>query len=273
MPDRSVPLTTIKGGITRLRTKGAALNDSLFDLLNGYVTVARTVKVRPGTYRHAILPVDTFGSARTKGLTAFDGKLHIFSVHSLDPPDGFELHVIRHPAGQNSDGTLIELKKIHFAAPFMGFLYVVAEFEEADFSHGLGDVFHFWIQTGDAWAPDTTYSLGSVVVPNVLNGFSYQAGRRLSPFPSWSANVSRAVGDRIEPTVFNGFYYEVVDTAGSSPISGTIEPDWPEEDGAQIIEEAEATTTPEPVATDTPDVSLEPDPDIVDRYLNIFRQL
>ena len=29
------PLTTIAGGINRLRTKGAASRDALFDLLNG----------------------------------------------------------------------------------------------------------------------------------------------------------------------------------------------------------------------------------------------
>ena len=40
---RAIPLTTIKSGINRLRTKGGARADTLYDLLNGYVTEAGTV--------------------------------------------------------------------------------------------------------------------------------------------------------------------------------------------------------------------------------------
>lgn len=51
----AIPLTTIGGGINRLRTKGGADRNSLYDLLNGYVTQANTVKVRPGSIRNANL--------------------------------------------------------------------------------------------------------------------------------------------------------------------------------------------------------------------------
>ena len=46
---RQFALTTAKGGINRLRDKGNASKDSLYDLLNGYVTQTNSIKPRPGT--------------------------------------------------------------------------------------------------------------------------------------------------------------------------------------------------------------------------------
>jgi len=270
MAERSVPLTTIKGGITRLRTKGAALNDSLYDLLNGYVTAARTVRVRPGTFRDAVLPLDAYEFTAdvplTKGLCAFDGTLHVFGWEAVAVPAGYTLHVLRHPAGQNNDDTAIKISKIHFAAPFLGFLYVVAEFEEADFDHGLGTVFHFWLQTGSVWEAEKIYKLGDIVTPTVPNGFAYQATRITPANPSWAPNVLRAVGDVIEPTVYNDFFYTVIGTLGNNPVSGATEPDWPEEDGAQIFEEADGTANPTVPSTPQPDPTGLPPPTIGDRY-------
>jgi hypothetical protein len=43
---RDIPLTAIKGGINRTRTKGGARADTLYDLLNVYVTEDGTVQAR-----------------------------------------------------------------------------------------------------------------------------------------------------------------------------------------------------------------------------------
>ncbi|WP_256202355.1 hypothetical protein [Stenotrophomonas pictorum] len=58
---RQIAMSAVKAGITRLRDKGGASSDSLYDLLNGYVTAARTIKCRPGTRIDAELPEGTKG--------------------------------------------------------------------------------------------------------------------------------------------------------------------------------------------------------------------
>jgi hypothetical protein len=254
--DRSVALTTIKGGINRQRTKGGALEDSLFDLVNGYVTKSKTIVVRPGTARTHLLPTNTAGDGDTKGLMAFRGELHVFSHHFVDVPDGIVLHVIQHPTDPTSP-----IAEINFAAPFMGFPYVVATFEN-------GDTWHFWLQDGDVWQANHVYKLGDIVTPSVPNGFSYQAGRLLPADPVWAPNVTREVGDVVEPTVYNDFKYTVIDTQGTNPRSGATEPVWPTEDGAQIIEDADGTDSTPSSVNEPADPSAVPAPGIRDRYRN-----
>jgi hypothetical protein len=247
---RTVPLTVIRGGINRQRTKGGALSDSLYDLLNGYVTVAGTVVARPGTIREQTL------NALTRGLVAFDGTLHTFCHEIVAVPDGYTLHVLHHP--DSAEGYIFELEKIHFASPMMGALYVAAEFDD-------GQVFHYWLQQVDAWTELTHYLHGTMVRPTIPNGLAYQASRLGDPYPAWAPGVPRSDGTGsdyeqsiIEPTVYNDFYYTCVLTGGDNPRSGQVEPEWPLEDGAQVIEYAdggEATETPappEPPSTDTP---------------------
>ena len=257
--DESVALTTIRGGINRLRTKGSAPEDSLYDLVNGYVTAAKTIKVRPGTTRRATLPTDTAGNGLTKGLCSFDGALHVFSDASVEVPDGYVLHVITHP-----DATVdnpIAIEEINFAAPFMQFLYVSATFEN-------GDTYHFWLQTGDVWQAETVYSLGDVVVPSVANGLAYQAQRLTDPNLAWAPNVTREIGDVIEPTTYNNYYYTVVDVQGDNPRSGDTEPTWPTEDGAQVIEDADGASGTPSTPTDMPDPNAQPSQATSDRYDN-----
>lgn len=241
-----VSLTTVKGGITRLRTKGAALKDSLYDLVNGYVTAAKTVKVRPGTFRRAVLP------EATKGLCSFDGSLHTFCHESVEVPPGYVLHILTHPLLEDSNEDPIPLKEIHFAEPFMGALYVVAEFDVG--TADVQSVFHFWLQQGNTWQPNTVYKIGDIVTPSTPNGRAYQATRLQPPSPVWAPGVTRQEGDVVEPTEYNGFKYTVVDTLGDNPTSGTTEPNWPTSDGAQIFEDTEGIV--EPVA-DVPDVGLD----------------
>lgn len=78
---RTVPLTIVKGGIDRLRPKGGARADNLYDLVNGYVTAEQTVAVRPGTRQLVAV-----GLEDTIGLVAFGGEYHVFSSHAPPSP-------------------------------------------------------------------------------------------------------------------------------------------------------------------------------------------
>lgn len=247
MAGRLQQLTSAKAGISRLRTKGGADKESLYDLVNGYVTQANTIESRPGTRTHALLP------AGTKGLCVFDGKFYVFSDSAKVMPDGYVCEILTHPTLAG-----LTLARIHFAKPMMGFLYVAAEWSN-------GDVFHYWLQTADEWQENTVYKVGALVAPSVANGYFYRANRADEPGTAWAPNVVRSVGDVVEPTTYNGFKFTVIETYGASPRSGAIEPAWPEVDGAIIAEDtdgvAPSTTTPPP-----PGGGDDLPPDIRDRY-------
>ena len=231
---RIQPLSTANAGMTRLRNKGGSSPETLYDLLNGYITLAGTIKPRPGTLVDITLPADT------KGLVAHHCKLYVFK-HEPDvttDPLNYVVAALRHP----TDPTIL-LKQIHFAAPFMGYLYVSAEFMD-------GNNWHYWLEELDAWSANTDYMIGDRVFPSVENGFAYQATRSGSANPAWAPNVLRTVNDIVEPTVYNGFKYTVIDTTGTNPASGTFESDWPEESGAQIIEYGSGDVTPTTSVTD-----------------------
>jgi hypothetical protein len=248
---RPVPLTTIKGGLTRLRTKGAALSDSLYDLKNGYVTAARTVKVRPGTFLDYTLPAGTIGC------TAFEGKLHVFAsvfVGGLDT-DVFQLHVLRSPDGD------FALTQIHFAKPFMGALYIAAEFAD-------GNIYHYWVSVVDDWEASTIYDANQLASPTAGsdNGLVFRATRLGSPYPGWTAGTPRTVGDRIEPTTYNSLYFEVVEVCGDNPRSGTVEPDFDVEVGDLVIEDVDGATLPSSPVPPPPPPPAYIDPNTGRRY-------
>jgi hypothetical protein len=236
-------LTTVKGGIDRLRTKGAALKDVLFDLVNGYVTSARTVKIRPGTFLTETLPTGTIG------LVAFEGDLHIFSHNVVSSiPSGYVLDVLKSPDGD------LAITKIHFAEPFLGALYIAAEFSN-------GNIYHFWVRSATIWQADTEYNLGALVSPAVTDGFAYEATRLGNPYPSWTPNAPRAVDDIIEPTVYNGYYFKVISVVGDEPRSGDIEPIWPTNAGETVLEDTDGTLTPPDATPPTPVIPVLPDDD------------
>ena len=247
---RQENLTVIKGGLNRQRTKGAALKDSLFDLLNGFVSTEKTVKVRPGTRLTETLP------AGTKGLVHFDGGFHVFAITNISPPAGYTVHIIQSP----NDPTLA-ISRVHFAEPFLGALYVSAEFSD-------GQTFHYWLQSAPVWTADTDYKVNEAVSPTVANGFVYKARRLANTNPAWSPNTPRAVNDVVEPTITNDFKYTVTQVVGPTPRSGSTEPIWPEQAGAIIVEDLDDPGTPVVVPPPTP--TIPPDTDIFDdeRYSN-----
>ena len=233
-------LSTSNAGMTRLRSKGNAAPNTLYDCLNAYITLSGTIKPRPGTQTDITLPTNT------KGLVSHKCRLYVFShiPQVTSNPDKYVVATLRHPV----DPTL-PIQQIHFAAPFMGFLYVAAEFTD-------GNTWHFWLEELDDWSPNTDYKIGDRVFPLTENGYAYQATRPGSPNEAWAANVSRAVNDVVEPTIYNGFKYTVVAVTGDSPQSGTTEPDWPTESGSQVIEYAQGENSTVILST-----IVDPDPD------------
>lgn len=244
---RTQALTAVKAGITRLRDKGGASPDSLYDLLNGYVTAARTIACRQGTRIQEKLP------AGTKGLVWFRGVFVVFATEVIDAADpGVEVEVIRHPADVS-----IGLKEIHFALPFLGYLYVVAEFAD-------DLVRHYWLERGEEWQPGHAYLPGTLVRPTNGNGMAYRVESNRAGLTPWVASVGRAMADVVVPTVDNGFRYVVSEVAGDSPRSGTTEPAWPSNAGETVIEDVsgqgESVT-----AIDNATIATVP-PSVSDRY-------
>ena len=220
-------------GINRLRVKGGAPENSLFDLVNGYVNASGTIQSRPGTNRVATLP------PQTKGMCAFNEKLNVFSHVAATPANPLVVvQVLVDPVEPTSP-----ISTIHFAAPFMGSIFVVAEFES-------GNLYAYWgLEFNTQWEAETTYQVGDYVVPTLPNGFRYRASRLGDPNPLWAPNIARKVDDVVEPTVPNGFMYTVIDTLGPNPRSGETEPTWPAYDEGVVIEDVDLGTPATPPQT------------------------
>lgn len=246
MAGRIATLNAAKGGISRLRVKGSPSPNTLYDLLNGYPDASGSINARPGTVERYALPTNT------KGMIAFNGGLVVFSHAAQTVPAGVTCEILTHPTIAG-----LTLAEIHFAGPFLGYLYVVAEWSN-------GDVFHYWQQAADTWTANTVYAEGTVVQPTTPNGYAYVARRIGEAGVPWAANVARTVGDKVEPTTPNGYEYTVVATIGDSPRSGTVEPTWPEADGALVNEDVYGV--PAPVTTPTDPGPGTPPPSVVDRY-------
>lgn len=215
-------LTNLKRGIDRLRVKGGASAESLYDLVNGYITMQGTVKGRAGTVKVMGLPIDS------RGLCTFKGKIVTFHHNSSTGTSGvLEVVVIPHP----TDSTQ-KLKTIHFAQPHLGALYVVAEYAN-------GDVFHIWLNSAETWQANTAYTPGAKVAPTVTNGYQYVVKADPETRPRWLPNVVRTVNQEIIPTTSNGFYYKCVAVSGVGK-SGTTEPTWPTTAGAVVVENSSA---------------------------------
>lgn len=250
---RAVALSAVKAGITRLRQKGGASPESLYDLLNGYVTAARSIQIRPGSAIEHQLPEGT------KGLVLFRGKFVVFADHLLDPGDpGYEVQILTHPEA-NSSATLVDIR---VAVPFLRYLYVVALWSD-------GRKPHYWLQAAEPWQPDHVYLEGAVVQPSVPDGFTYRATRLKPAAALWEANVEREVGDVVEPTTPNGYDYTVIDVLGAKPRSGATEPDWNEGAGAITYEDADNTAAQPPAPEGGGGAPTLP-PDVTDRYGNRF---
>ncbi|KKL63633.1 hypothetical protein LCGC14_2173160, partial [marine sediment metagenome] len=172
-------------------------------------------------------------------------------ITNISPPAGYTVHVIQSP-----DDVSFALTRIHFAEPFLGALYVSAEFSD-------GNTYHYWLQPAPVWLANTDYNVNQAVSPSVDNGLVYKARRLSGANPAWSANTPRATSDVVEPTTANDFKYTVTQVIGPTPRSGELEPIWPTKAGAIIIEDLDDTevpTTPDAPTPDTgPDIFIDQD--------------
>lgn len=245
-------LTTGRQGIQRLRIKGGAKPDTLYDAVNCYVTVSGSIRPREGSSIDMQLPEGTVG------LMAYRGMNWVFSDHYIDMAEypGYGMSVLVHRQA-DSEATLAD---IHFAEPFLGYPYVVAEWSD-------GAIFHYWLQgegnNPKTWQPDTIYRLNEIIHPNTPNGWTYKATRFGEPGTAWAPNTETAEADVVEPIVANGFEYEAVEVFGNPARTGTVEPTWPTEDGATVVEEADIVLTGETSSTGT---GGQVPPDVEDRY-------
>lgn len=234
--------------MTRLRDKGGASPQTLYDLVNGHVDASGSPTIRPGTIHDVTLP------AGTKGLCSFAGKMNVFSANSVVSPDPrYVVNILRHPDPTYVGG----LFKIHFAKPYLGFLYVVAEFED-------GSVRHFWLQSKAAWKPNTIYGLNEIVSPTVANGYYYKAVTKSSA-PAWAAGQPKSLGDVVQPSTPNGWEYVVTDVTGT-PVTGSTEPAWPTAEGATVFEGTDTITIPSADGSAGSGSPGSPGQDTIDRY-------
>lgn len=216
---RATYLTAVKAGITRLRDKGGASEDALFDLLNGYVTAARTIRMRQAARIQLDLPPGTIG------LTSFKGAFVVYADQVMPAGPGYSVVVLKHPS--NGAATL---KEIHYSLPYLGFLYVVAEFSD-------GSTYHYWLEEGKPWAANTTYLPGALVSPTAPNGLAYSLVDTGGGHAAWEAYAARTIGNVVVPSANNGFKYTVSSVSGANARSGDTEPQWPATAGGTVNED------------------------------------
>ena len=228
---RVVALTTLKQGIQRIREKGGADPNTLYDLRNGFVQADGSIASRPGTAHAALLPADTHG------LLAIDGAFVVFSHQPKSGlPSGYRCMVLIHPTNAAT-----AIKKVWFAAGVLGYPYVSAEFTD-------GVVAHYWLRrtgvSATTWEANHAYPKGFILEPG--NGYAYVASRLAAEYPAWEPNTTRAVNDVREPTVRGDFKLTVTAVAGATPRSGEYEPAWKLKDGGVTIEWADTAPVPPP---------------------------
>ncbi|GAB1407672.1 hypothetical protein MASR1M8_15910 [Thermomonas brevis] len=197
---KPLTLNAVTQGIQRIREKGSPDAGSLYDLVNGYVAIDGSIQQRPGTELHAELPAGTIG------LMAHDNELVVFSTSPKPMPAGVRCEVLAHPYFPS-----VGIRYIWFAAPFLGYPYVAAEFSN-------GDVYHYWLQAQTQWEASTMFREGQIVVPATHNGLAYKAHRVLPPNPTWAPGLEIDIGSKVEPTTANGYYYEAIKLEGASGV-------------------------------------------------------
>lgn len=243
---RRFGLDVQKTGINRLRTKGGASPEALYDLTNARVDTAGGLGPRGGTVKEAV------SLAGTKGLHGYKGKLQLFASTPVAAPSAdYQVNVLRHP----TNPTVRTLKKIHYVHPLLGRLYVAAEFDD-------GSVFHYWITNAPAWQATTVYGYLQQVQPVIANGFVYEVSNAIT-VQSWAKAETIVLNDERQPTTYSGFKFRAVVVAGAAPVrTSDVEPTWPTTDGSQVVEYSYGgapsnTTPPTQPPTFPPDIGDE----------------
>lgn len=126
----------------------------------------------------------------TQGLRAAGGKLNTFySAGSVTHADSrFVANKIANPS------IVTDVKKIHYADVFNGYLYVAAQYNNGDIKH------HYLDNPASlsAWAATTALTAGVLRRPLTSNGFRYEvttAGTTGATEPTWPTTVGATVTD------------------------------------------------------------------------------
>jgi hypothetical protein len=231
MPVRSVTLNASKAGMTRLRDKGGASPETLYELTNAYINASRSPTQRPGTtwaYQ--------FG-ANTHGLVAFQGIFYAFTDNpaSVVNTGNYRVFLLRNPVA----GSAATLSKVTYAVPFMGY--------------SDGTAHHFWLQNPSAWTANTIYSTNSLVQPTTPNGYYYRALPSNNP-PVWQPRTAYISGSYCQPSKYNGFYYQVTNITipALAPYSGPNEPAWSTSLGGITMDFSAGNPSTNPIQVNNP---------------------
>ena len=134
---RSVVLNALKQGISRVRVKGGADPSTLYDLVNGFVTIDGSTQSRPGTRQDVKLP------AGTKGLMAFSGGFLVFS-HVPTPITGskYSCEVLVDPNDRALAGAIFgeTLRRFHLLSYGCGFILLSTLLARAVLHERLGTI-------------------------------------------------------------------------------------------------------------------------------------
>ena len=153
----------------------------------------------PGGESHALLVAPTNVGFSPHSTTLFTAAtLSTANLTSISVPAGYTLNVLSDPTDPG-DG----IAKIWFAKPFMGFPYVVAQFDN-------GNIWHYWLQNNGSWTSSTDYTSASIVTPDIPNGLAYQGVRDFPSQPLWTAETVITSGSYVEPNTPTGFAYQAV---------------------------------------------------------------
>lgn len=247
-------------GINRLKYKGGASPETLYDLVNAFLTPERKFARRGGFTKVTTLV------AGTKGLAGYNGKLYVYSATPITQSHAlFTGSTLRYPGTAGPTVTTI-----WFAKPFLSRMYVAAQFSN-------GNIYHYWLQNPAAWTANKNYVYRQQVQPTVPNGFVYEA-TNVDTSIAWSANTVKALTNKVQPTTYNGFYYQVTSTLGTPITTSDYEPNWPVIDSTTIKEyrylnvPGAGTTVTPPTTTPTPTDTSSSDPDGAIRYPGTLRQ-
>lgn len=165
--------------------RGAGVQDAnaVILLKNAHVSTGWTLQKRPGTTLVANL------EAGTVGLKAGNGKLNTFQGHGAAVSHAntlFQANRIAHPS---ASGVLPS--RVRAAQVFNGFLYVAAEYDNAD-------VYHSYLDTDSEWSAAAVKTVGDFVQPVTVNGYRYEctaSGTTGATEPNWPTTVAGTVVD------------------------------------------------------------------------------
>lgn len=238
MPVRSVTLNASKAGMTRLRDKGGASPETLYELTNAYINASRSPTQRPGTtwtYQ--------FG-ANTHGLVAFQGIFYAFTDNpaAIVSTGNYRVVLLRNPVA----GSAATLSKVTYAVPFMGYLYVVGVYSD-------GTAHHFWLQNPPAWTANTSYAANTLAQPKTINGYYYKVSP-IQNVPAWQPHFVYTLSSICQPTVYNGFHYQKTSADSISNVitSGPNEPAWSTSLGGITLDFSSGNPTTNPTQVNQP---------------------